>query len=191
MLLLLLLFLLMLLLLLMMVQPWIIHIIGGLFEYLVILYIRLLHTYYIRCTFKQYTVLVIIVLLILLLLLLVHLMMTLLRVPFFIICLRSFPHVFILLFFFVVFFCCFLLATRSYVTGYSMSADDSKALSNLKLFPCANKQPHAYRWARHISALTGRYLYLYTSVHIYVYILIHVYIYLCNSYLQENPIQAI
>jgi elongation factor 1-beta len=48
------------------------------------------------------------------------------------------------------------LATRSYVNGYNLSADDKTAMSNLKAFPCAKKQPHAYRWALHVSALTMR-----------------------------------
>ena len=47
------------------------------------------------------------------------------------------------------------LATRSYVTGYSLSEDDKAALANLKAFPSSSAQPHAYRWALHISALTG------------------------------------
>jgi hypothetical protein len=52
------------------------------------------------------------------------------------------------------------LATRSYVTGYNLSADDKAVMSNLKAFPCAKKQPHAYRWALHVSALTMRFLLL-------------------------------
>jgi hypothetical protein len=48
------------------------------------------------------------------------------------------------------------LATRSYITGYSFSTDDKAALANLKAFPSAAGTPHAYRWARHISALSGR-----------------------------------
>lgn len=47
------------------------------------------------------------------------------------------------------------LATRSYVTGYSLTADDKAALANLRGFPCAKSTPHSYRWALHISALTG------------------------------------
>ena len=47
------------------------------------------------------------------------------------------------------------MATRSYVTGYSLSEDDKAALANLKAFPSSSAQPHAYRWALHISALTG------------------------------------
>ena len=48
------------------------------------------------------------------------------------------------------------LATRSYVTGYSLSADDKAALAKLTSSPCATSAPHAYRWALHISALTGK-----------------------------------
>ena len=48
------------------------------------------------------------------------------------------------------------LATRSYVTGYSLSEDDKAALANLKATPSSSAQPHAYRWALHISALTGK-----------------------------------
>ena len=48
------------------------------------------------------------------------------------------------------------LATRSYVTGYSLSEDDKAALANLKASPSSSAQPHAYRWALHISALTGK-----------------------------------
>jgi hypothetical protein len=48
------------------------------------------------------------------------------------------------------------LASRSYVTGYSLSAADKDALAALKSAPCASAQPHAYRWALHISALTGK-----------------------------------
>lgn len=48
------------------------------------------------------------------------------------------------------------LASRSYVTGYSLSSADKDALAALKSAPCASAQPHAYRWALHISALTGK-----------------------------------
>ena len=48
------------------------------------------------------------------------------------------------------------LATRSYVTGYSLSADDKTALADLKSFPSAKSTPHSYRWALHICALTGQ-----------------------------------
>ena len=48
------------------------------------------------------------------------------------------------------------LATRSYVTGYSLSEDDKSAMSNLSGFPSATATPHAYRWALHIHALTGK-----------------------------------
>ena len=48
------------------------------------------------------------------------------------------------------------LATRSYVTGYSLSEDDKAALAALKASPSSSAQPHAYRWALHISALTGK-----------------------------------
>jgi hypothetical protein len=48
------------------------------------------------------------------------------------------------------------LATRSYVTGYSLSEDDEAALASLKSSPSSSAQPHAYRWALHISALTGK-----------------------------------
>jgi hypothetical protein len=48
------------------------------------------------------------------------------------------------------------LASRSYVMGYSLSAADKDALAALKSAPCASAQPHAYRWALHISALTGK-----------------------------------
>ena len=48
------------------------------------------------------------------------------------------------------------LATRSYVTGYSLSEDDKAALANLKATPSSSAQPHAYRWALHISALAGK-----------------------------------
>lgn len=48
------------------------------------------------------------------------------------------------------------LASRSYVTGYCLSGADKDALAALKSAPCASAQPHAYRWALHISALTGK-----------------------------------
>ena len=48
------------------------------------------------------------------------------------------------------------LATRSYVTGYSLSEDDKSALAALTASPSSSAQPHAYRWALHISALTGK-----------------------------------
>ena len=47
------------------------------------------------------------------------------------------------------------LLTRSYVTGYALSEDDKKAFSALKAFPIRASTPNAFRWALHISALTG------------------------------------
>jgi len=47
------------------------------------------------------------------------------------------------------------MATRSYVTGYALSEDDKKAFLALKAFPARASTPNAYRWALHISALTG------------------------------------
>jgi elongation factor 1-beta len=47
------------------------------------------------------------------------------------------------------------LATKSYVTGYALSDDDKKAFAALKAFPARASTPNAYRWALHISALTG------------------------------------
>eukprot|EP01034_Spumella_vulgaris_P036283 gene36283-44759_t len=47
------------------------------------------------------------------------------------------------------------LSTRSYITGYSLSADDKKELAALKAFPTKATSPNAWRWATHIVALTG------------------------------------
>ena len=47
------------------------------------------------------------------------------------------------------------LATRSYVTGYSFSNDDTAAFSSLSSAPNKATHPHAYRWSLHISALAG------------------------------------
>jgi len=46
------------------------------------------------------------------------------------------------------------LSTRSYITGYSISNDDSATLSAL---PAGNVGgfKHVSRWAKHIAALTG------------------------------------
>ena len=43
----------------------------------------------------------------------------------------------------------------SYMTGYSFSAADSEAFSSLTAFPSQANTPNAFRWAKHISALTG------------------------------------
>lgn len=47
------------------------------------------------------------------------------------------------------------LVSRSYISGFKFSAEDSKVLSTLSSYPDAKTYPHAYRWAKHISALTG------------------------------------
>ena len=47
------------------------------------------------------------------------------------------------------------LLTRSYVTGYALSEDDKKAFLALKAFPNRAATPNAFRWALHVSALTG------------------------------------
>jgi elongation factor 1-beta len=47
------------------------------------------------------------------------------------------------------------LATRSYVSGYAFSAEDRREFEKLTATPSASAHPHAYRWAKHIAALTG------------------------------------
>eukprot|EP01040_Poterioochromonas_malhamensis_P014172 gene14172-15670_t len=47
------------------------------------------------------------------------------------------------------------LSTRSYVTGYSLSEDDKTELKALTGFPSQKSHPHTYRWAKHITAVTG------------------------------------
>jgi hypothetical protein len=47
------------------------------------------------------------------------------------------------------------LATRSYITGYSLSKDDKSELTALAGIPSADAFPNAYRWAIHIVALGG------------------------------------
>jgi hypothetical protein len=47
------------------------------------------------------------------------------------------------------------LETRSYITGFSFSADDTAAYSKLCGAPNPKTHPYAYRWALHIAALSG------------------------------------
>eukprot|EP00286_Rhodomonas_abbreviata_P004375 CAMPEP_0181330296 /NCGR_PEP_ID=MMETSP1101-20121128/23816_1 /TAXON_ID=46948 /ORGANISM="Rhodomonas abbreviata, Strain Caron Lab Isolate" /LENGTH=233 /DNA_ID=CAMNT_0023439527 /DNA_START=33 /DNA_END=734 /DNA_ORIENTATION=+ len=47
------------------------------------------------------------------------------------------------------------LATRSYISGYSLTNDDNKELAALNGIPSAAAFPNVYRWASHIVALTG------------------------------------
>jgi len=47
------------------------------------------------------------------------------------------------------------LATRSYVSGYALSAADKAAFCALSGVPCGATHPHASRWAKHVAALTG------------------------------------
>lgn len=44
---------------------------------------------------------------------------------------------------------------RSYVTGYTLSEDDKTELKALSGFPNQASHPNSYRWAKHITALTG------------------------------------
>ncbi|RYG66559.1 elongation factor 1-beta/delta [archaeon] len=46
------------------------------------------------------------------------------------------------------------LATRSYITGYSLSEDDKKEFQAHGL-PAASAFPNVNRWARHVAKLTG------------------------------------
>ena len=47
------------------------------------------------------------------------------------------------------------MVSASYMKGYSFSPADTEAFKGLSAFPDANATPNAYRWAKHISALTG------------------------------------
>lgn len=49
------------------------------------------------------------------------------------------------------------MLSRSYVTGYSFSKDDSETFARLgaEALTGTTSNPHAYRWALHISALQG------------------------------------
>jgi elongation factor 1-beta len=49
------------------------------------------------------------------------------------------------------------LVTRSYIAGYSPSADDASVFERLgsDALQASSSAPHAYRWALHISALQG------------------------------------
>jgi len=47
------------------------------------------------------------------------------------------------------------LSSRSYVTGFSLSADDVKEFTSLTSID-KTSCPHVYRWALHIAALTGK-----------------------------------
>jgi hypothetical protein len=49
------------------------------------------------------------------------------------------------------------MASRSYITGYSFSADDASVFARLgtEALQGSSSAPHAYRWALHISALHG------------------------------------
>jgi len=47
------------------------------------------------------------------------------------------------------------IATRSYITGYSFSADDRTAYQRLSGAPNQATHPNAYRWALHVAALSG------------------------------------
>jgi hypothetical protein len=47
------------------------------------------------------------------------------------------------------------LKTRSYVTGYALSADDKACFAALSGVPNAASHPFAYRWALHVAALCG------------------------------------
>lgn len=52
------------------------------------------------------------------------------------------------------------LLTRSYVTGYTFSADDAAVYASLAATPCKNGFPNAHRWATHIAALTNHRFFL-------------------------------
>jgi len=47
------------------------------------------------------------------------------------------------------------MASASYMKGYSFSPADTDAFKGLTAFPDASATPNAFRWAKHISALTG------------------------------------
>ena len=50
------------------------------------------------------------------------------------------------------------LETRTYVTEYQLTDDDITAFATLKSLPNPSTQKHAYRWAIHIAALTGKHI---------------------------------
>ena len=50
------------------------------------------------------------------------------------------------------------LATRSYVSGYSYSPADRAAFAALSGAPNGASHPHAFRWAKHIAALSNSWL---------------------------------
>ena len=50
------------------------------------------------------------------------------------------------------------LETRTYVTEYQLTDDDITAFATLKCLPSPSTQKHAYRWAIHIAALTGKHI---------------------------------
>lgn len=47
------------------------------------------------------------------------------------------------------------LSSRSYIRGFSLSADDEKEFTALTAIEKASC-PHIYRWALHLAALTGK-----------------------------------
>jgi hypothetical protein len=47
------------------------------------------------------------------------------------------------------------MANASYMKGYAFSVADTDAFKGLAAFPDAAATPNAFRWAKHISALTG------------------------------------
>jgi elongation factor 1-beta len=47
------------------------------------------------------------------------------------------------------------MATASYMKGYSFSPADTVAFKGLSSFPSQGATPNAFRWAKHIAALTG------------------------------------
>ncbi len=47
------------------------------------------------------------------------------------------------------------MATASYMKGYSFSPADTVAFKGLSSFPDQGATPNAFRWAKHIAALTG------------------------------------
>ena len=47
------------------------------------------------------------------------------------------------------------LQSKSYITGYSYTADDKSTLESLNGIPDQSSFPYAYRWAVHIAVLVG------------------------------------
>jgi elongation factor 1-beta len=48
-----------------------------------------------------------------------------------------------------------LFYCRSYITGYNLSEDDKHEMRALHSIPSQKTNPHTYRWAKHVAAVTG------------------------------------